>query len=416
MRAPERPNSNAAVREDIFAQLRSIKSAGRRRRTSPERQLQLPPPLHTPSLAQQNARNSPVRESGGQARRANAGHAPAPLSPHTRRLPPLFAEQRRNVASIRTVCTGLGDILQQLDVDFARVGVSLPSPTAAVDGAVTSDMPGAATMQLLQRRARREFLSRLQQAPPGQRQSLVEEDARASSLTEEVQDEINRARLAAADEGLSDEQSVSDYAEEPDLPRFAPGARLRDEVEAMEPSLRKISECVAAMAAIEECDAGNPWWDSAMRTREMKATGIRANYHARCILRWNQRAREHFLVEAVSSNDQMARCRSDMLYLREQQGLFQQRINQSQQEQADGVEEMKTLQEQLYELSHTKGELQQKLVAAAQERRLLPDNCEDATLAELLLLLDHVNWPAAVQPDADRVKEWVRENAIPLDV
>ncbi|RNF02628.1 hypothetical protein TraAM80_06310 [Trypanosoma rangeli] len=405
MRAPKRPTSDdaAAVRESIFAQLEAIRTLSSGHHPSSELGLQ----LHAP--------NSPMRGNGGSATRGNTGHASVQLTPRTRRLPPIFAEQRRNVASIRTVCNSLREILQQLDVDFGRVSVSLPLPTAEVkDAAVGGDAPGEPIMQLLQRRSRRQLLARLQRTPS--RTQRLAEVTRGGSGVEDLQDEINRARLAAADEGLSDEQSVSDYAEEPDVPRFDPGTQLRDEVEAMEGSLRKISECVATMTAIEECDAGNSWWSSAMRTREMKATGIRANYHARCILRWNQRAREHFLVEAVASNDQMGRCRGDMLYLREQHALFQKRIELSHQEQAEVAEEMKTLQDQLYDLNRTKTELQRQLVKAAHERQLLPDDCEDATLAELLLLLDYVSWPASLQPDVDCVKAWVRENAIPLDV
>ncbi|EKF26310.1 hypothetical protein MOQ_010005 [Trypanosoma cruzi marinkellei] len=408
MRAPEPPPSNEAVRNSILAQLNTIRISGRGRH-EPSEHLQSQP-QHSSSFP-----SSPTPVSAGNGRRANMGSFSMLTTPRTRRLPPIFAEQRQNTATIRHVCGGLNEVLQKLDLDFAHVGGKIRAAIATDDVFGRPDMPGAATMRLLQLRSRRQFLARLRRTPPRERIS-TEEDTRKGDALEELHDEINRARLAAADEGLSDEQSVSDYAEEPDVPRFVPDSRLRDEVEAMEASLRKISECVTAMSAIENCDAGQPWWESAMRTREMKALGIRANYHARSIIKWNQRAREHFLVEAVTSNEQMERCRTDMLYLREQQDLFQKRIELCHEEQASTAEEMKALQEMLYDINRLKSELQQQLLGVAHERRLLPAECEDAKLAELVLLLEHVNWPAWLLPDVECVKEWVRENATPLDV
>ncbi|KAF8291031.1 hypothetical protein TcBrA4_0115150 [Trypanosoma cruzi] len=408
MWTPEPPPSKDSVRNSILAQLNTIRTAGKGRRESSEH-LQSQS-QHSPSFP-----SSPSHISTGHGRRANIGSLSSSASPRTRRLPPIFAEQRQNTARIRHVCGGLNEILQKLDLDFAHVGGKIRA-AINTDGTLgRPDMPGAATMRLLQLRSRRQFLAKLRRTPPRE-QISTEEETRKGAVSEELHDEIHRARLAAADEGLSDEQSVSDYAGEPDVPRFVPASRLRDEVEAMEASLRKISECVTAMSAIENFDAGQPWWESAMRTREMKALGIRANYHARSIIKWNQRAREHFLVEAVTSNEQMERCRTDMLYLREQQDLFQKRIELCHEEQASTAEEMKTVQELLYDINRFKSDLQQQLLGVAHERRLLPDECEDARLAELVLLLEHVNWPASLQPDVECVKEWVRENVIPFDV
>ncbi|KEG06406.1 hypothetical protein DQ04_14081000 [Trypanosoma grayi] len=427
MQSPLRPSSRDTVRESILAQLDTLRCGGHRAsdwlgsnrgtlHSNHGRQQQQPPPPPPPQKLQLlRLPSSPQHGSGlTHGRATTASFAVAPPVPNTRRLPPLFAEQWHNTAEIHSVCNGLQSTLLQLDADFARGG-----GPGALGGSPLAFAGGAAlnTLLLHQQQQRRR---RNRGASAHGRRDMGDQVSDERVLLElEVQqrmEDIQRIRIAAADEGLSDEQSVNDYAEEPDVPRFVPGIRLREEVEAMEESLRKISESIATMMAIEERDAGNPWWSSAMLTREMKASGIRANYHARRVLKWNQRAREHFLVEAVVTNEQSARCRADMLYLREQQELFLRRIELCHKAQAEIAAELAALQEALREANHAKGELQQQLVARSHERQLLPRDCEDALRAEFLLLLDYVAWPAALQADADRVKAWVRENAVPLDV
>ncbi|ORC84937.1 uncharacterized protein TM35_000391110 [Trypanosoma theileri] len=398
MGATEPPGGRGTFRDAILAQLNALKKKGEAMNPPEEEEQQQ---LH--GVGSSRGTTLPQLH-----RYPSLGFGGGPISPNTRRLPPMFAKHRQNAAQIRGVCIDLNDTLLQLNADFARGGSNIKSMNQA-------PLPGG-VQSLLQERARRALLSKRQKeytgrSPTGNRDSVNE----MSEMGQEIED-IRRARIAAADEGLSDEQSVSDYAGEPHVPRFVPGSTLREALEAMEEPLRKINESIAAMSTIDERDAGNPWWNSAMLTRDMKASGIRANYHARRLLTWIQRARERFLVEAVTTNEQSEHCRADMLYLREQEALFMQRIDSSQKMQAEAASEMAVLQEAIREANHVKSELQQKLVAAAKEEALLPSDSDDALRAEFLLLLERVVWPAALQSDVDRIRAWVQENPMPLDV
>lgn len=419
MQSSEPQPRREVLREIVLAQLDAVKQYGTTRRLPLEEQMQELQQIQT-RLQHKNASASASRYASASLHRSNVLSSGSVLQggPSTRRLPPIFAEQRKNAAEIRALCEKLNKSLVELEEETFCGGKR--------EHARRSTFLGKATMQLLQRRARRKAIMKMQNTlNEQQQQKQQKEDAEELEfdsteanvdMEHEWIDEVRRARVAAADEGLSNEQSVSDYAEEPVVPHFLPDCHLQEEVETMDESLRKVNECVAAITTVDEYDTGNQWWDSAMRTREIKMAGIRLNYHARRILRWNQRAREHFLLEAVTSNEQMERCRADLTYLREQQNLFQMRIESCHKAQTDAATEAVTLQEALSKANCVKSELQQKLLAKAHEKRLLPRDCEDALLAELLLLLDYIAWPAVLQQDVDRVKTWISENAIPLDV
>ncbi|KAH9593245.1 hypothetical protein LSM04_002545 [Trypanosoma melophagium] len=396
MRVTEPSRGRGTFRDAILAQLNTLKKKGEAANASEEGQEQQ-------RVSSSRGNNLPQLQ-----RYPSPGLGGAPISPNTRRLPPMFAKHRQNATRIRGVCIDLNETLLRLNADFARGGSSIKSMNQA-------PLPGG-VQSLLQERARRTLISKKQKDNVGK--SLTENRESAMDMTEKGQnlEDVRRARVAAADEGLSDEQSVSDYAAEPHVPRFIPGSALREALEAMEEPLRKISESIASMITIEGRDAGNPWWNSAMLTRDMKACGIRANYHARRLLMWNQRARERFLVEAVTTNEQSEHCREDMLYLREQEALFVQRIESCQKMHAEAAAEMAVLQEAIREANHVKSELQKQLVAVAQQEGLLPPYCDDGLRAEFLLLLEHVAWPAALKPDVDRIRAWVRQNSMPLDV
>ncbi|KAH8607490.1 hypothetical protein ERJ75_001408400 [Trypanosoma vivax] len=337
-------------------------------------------------------------------------------APNTRRLPPIFAEHRQITVNIETVCNELKRDLVKLEARFSRRRCVKQGDS--LEGSETHPL-----MRVVARAAAAKHKERMKEGlvmvTGGASEALGGASAEmVENYCSEVQhrEDICRVRAAAADEGLRDDQSVVDYAGEPDVPLYVPNRTIRAEIEAMEDSLKKIGECVNTMFFIDEQDSGNQWWESAMMIREMKANSIRMNYHARNVLKWFIRAQEHFLIDAVMKNEYSERCRSDLLYMREQIALFSERIDRSKELQEKAKGEIAMLKEWICEATHFRSEMLEKLLEVAQSRHLLHPECKDVQRAELMLLLEHTTWPQTLQEDVERVKQWVRENVNPIDV
>lgn len=330
-----------------------------------------------------------------------------------RRLPTIFQEQRQTTHNIDLLCTELKGQISKMEGEFGRRRRALQgSPLGDVRNRLVSRSRTPLTTTQLQK-----YKGRSDSPQDGDVSGGEGNDGNSGGVeTGPRRGDIERVRVAAADEGLRDDQSVSDYAAEPDIPMYSPGRTLRDEVEAMDDSIKKVSQCMASMMLLEEMDSGNPWWESAMLVREMKACNIRANYHVRCVLKWIVRAQEHFLLEAVSKNSQSARCSEEMVYMREQVGLFSQRIEQSRKLLTEVEAEIANLKSSLNEATVMRNELLEQLLKEACESNMLPPGSTNLQSAELVMLLEYAMWPVSLLSDVERVKAWVQSQDTQLDV
>ncbi|KAG5512491.1 hypothetical protein GH5_08457 [Leishmania sp. Ghana 2012 LV757] len=177
----------------------------------------------------------------------------------------------------------------------------------------------------------------------------------------EISDTVYRdeeVRVVAADEGDSDDQSIEDYAVDYKLPPLTSSSRLADEVAAIVACMAKMNESMKVMcdteAALRSASAA-PWWSSALRMRDMKASAARLGYHARIALSWSHRSLEQLLLQAVTLNDASVDTRTQLLQQQHHRQEFQARLRNGQQ----AVMELQA------DIAHCQGRLQAELARRA---------------------------------------------------
>ncbi|GET89911.1 hypothetical protein, conserved [Leishmania tarentolae] len=230
---------------------------------------------------------------------------------------------------------------------------------------------------------------------------------------------IQRARAAAADEGLSDDQSVEDYGVDCEVPKLTSDSCLVDQVEAIAVCMAKMKESAKVMCDTEAAAPGTsavPWWSSALRMRDMKASAARLDYHAHAALNWSKRSREQLLLQAVKLNNISVSTRSQLLEQQEHRQEFQTRLGNDQQTvtqlQADIARYQACVQTEMARRSA----LQEELLFCAQERGLVDPEERNPLKAELALLLSEREWPSpTLKKDASVVLGWLRSTSTTLE-
>lgn len=394
------------------------------------------------------------------------------LSGGSRRLPPVFAQQRETGRAIDVAVHGVNATLRSLTYDLSRVtDVHLPAETLQA----VEDSHRAYTDALAIRSGRvagsDENGNDSGRGGGGYTGGLfLPYTLRGSRLGSDWLMRLQQARAAAADECVSDMQSVADYAGDPAVPRPSRDRRTRDEMESMNESLVKIAECAAAMRAAVSGNPADrlfsfgdqdtttttatvtvpatltatatatsgggpssyPWWSSALRTRDLKAHAIRLNHHARRALLWDWRCREHLLLDAAHLNHNSERCRMDLIRLQSQLAIFAQRHTDSEVATRTLQEEAALLQTALAEAGERRGAMQLQLLESARLLGLVPDGSAasnssngnnndhngngprpksgsgEPLSAELALLVLGYAWPRELRADAARALDWLR--------
>nr|CCC89467.1 conserved hypothetical protein [Trypanosoma congolense IL3000] len=345
----------------------------------------------------------------GKARSSDPPKKGKGYSSRDRTLPAIFAEQRQTSYKVDLLCTELKGAISKMEFEYVRRRRALQA--GAFDdlrshaGTNARPAPSAAKLQ--------KYRERCTTSEDGEVAiDCTVNDSGGDAPRGRCSADVHRVRIAAADEGLRDDQSVADYAAEPDVPLYGAGRTLRSEIEVMDDSIKKVSHCVASMSQLEEMDSGTPWWESAMLVREMKALSIRGNYHVRNILRWSLCAQDHFLMDVVSKNAQSARCSEEMVYMREQVGLFEKRNEQSKKVLAEAEAEIDALKESLVKASQVKSGMLEKVLELAQETGRVPQSCTSVQCAEMVMLLEHTKFPVILHADVERVKAWLQRRTV----
>ncbi|KAG5475490.1 hypothetical protein LSCM1_03610 [Leishmania martiniquensis] len=361
-------------------------------------------PLPPSAALHQLAHGVGTSSTGGAVQRNDGA---AVLAASRNGLPDVFHEQAQTVQLMERTATEMQQTLQQLHHYLAlhakwriEAGRDAGSHTASAPARRPSAKP-----ELVAHQAGR--------ATAAQQHSIADNDL----LTEAAR--IQRARVVAADEGDSDDQSVEDYATDYTLPPLTSDSRLADEVAAIAARVAKMNESVKVMgdteAALPSASAV-PWWSSALRMRDMKASAVRLGYHARAALSWSQRSLEQLLLQAVALNNASVDTRTHLLQQHHHSQEFQARHRDRQeavmQLQADITYYQGRLQAELAR----RASLQEELCLRAQERGLLDPDDHNPLKAELTLLLAEREWPSQeLKRDADTVLDSLRFISMALE-
>ncbi|CAD2212796.1 hypothetical protein AGDE_10747 [Angomonas deanei] len=225
---------------------------------------------------------------------------------------------------------------------------------------------------------------------------------------------VARARVAAADEGACDTQSIPDYAADPVVPRLAPEETVGSAVVHVEEALEKIKACAEGLTLVER-DRDLVWWASALRTRDVKSHSVRANYHARAARMWCQRGMQQLLLESTYLNTTSKKSKDDIMKLRKQLEDLNHLYESTKERCATLTSETFELQSMIDEVGEHRMMLQQSLLAEVHERHLIPEENDDVLCAELSLLLQTTHFPPGVAEDAEKVSEWLKHNSTPLE-
>ncbi|KAK7198036.1 hypothetical protein NESM_000759200 [Novymonas esmeraldas] len=376
-----------------------------------------PPPLSTSAAAPPPPLTGVVAPSpGGVILRS--GRAVV-LSANSRRLPHVFRDQARAVRSVEETTTGMLQTLQHLHRDLVfhakgRADGGHGSATAATHQPNTPAATAAAAAARLSTADDSEPPTPLAgETTAALQRRIAEADARAEAVR------VQRARAAAADEGASDDQSVEDYGVDGVVPPLTSESRLADEVAAIAVALGKMRESAAVMCSTEAAapsTSAAPWWSSALRMRDMKASAARLDYHAHAALNWSHRAREQLLLQAAMLNNISTDTRTQLLQQQHHWQEFQERLRDGQlavtQLQADIAQHQARVQAEMVR----RAALQEELRVSAQERGLVDVEEQNPLKAELALLLEEREWPSrTLKRDADVVVEWLRSVSTALE-
>ncbi|KAG5501146.1 hypothetical protein GH5_04742 [Leishmania sp. Ghana 2012 LV757] len=329
------------------------------------------------------------------------------LSASCRGLPDVFREQAQTVRSMEMTAAEMQHTLQQLhqyltlharrrieeERDAGGHSVSAARRRPSADWTSIAPLTGEAAAL--------------------QQHAVADSD----SLSEAVR--IRRARAAAADEGDSDDQSVEDYAVDYKLPPLTSDSRLADEVAAIVACMAKMNESVKVMcdteAALPSASTA-PWWSSALRMRDMKASAARLGYHARTALSWSHRSLEQLLLQAVILNNASVDTRTQLLQQQQHRQEFQARLRHGQQTVTELQSDIAHCQGRLQAELARRAALQEELCLRARERGLLDPDDHNPLKAELALLLAEREWPSpALKRDARIVLNSLRSISMALE-
>ncbi|CAG9576869.1 conserved hypothetical protein [Leishmania major strain Friedlin] len=230
---------------------------------------------------------------------------------------------------------------------------------------------------------------------------------------------IQRARAAAADEGLSDDQSVEDYGVDCEVPRLTSDSCLADEVAAIAVCMAKIKESAKVMYDTEAAAPSTstaPWWSSALHMRDMKASAARLDYHARTALSWSHRSREQLLLKAVMLNNVSVSTRTQLLDQQQHWQEFQTRLRDGQETVMHLQADIARYQARVQAEMARRAALQEELRLCSQERGLVDPGEHNPLKAELALLLEEREWPSdTLKKDASVVLDWLRSVSTTLE-
>ncbi|GET85499.1 hypothetical protein, conserved [Leishmania tarentolae] len=159
-----------------------------------------------------------------------------------------------------------------------------------------------------------------------------------------------------------------------------------------------------------------PWWSSALRMRDMKASAARLDYHAHAALIWSKRSREQLLLQAVKLNNISVSTRTQLLQQQEHRQGFQTRLGNDQQTvmqlRADIARYQACVQP---EMARPSALQEEPLLSCAQERALVDPEERNPLKAELALLLSEREWPSqTLKKDASAVLGWLRSASTAL--
>ncbi|CAC9500974.1 Heat_shock_protein_100_kDa [Leishmania infantum] len=230
---------------------------------------------------------------------------------------------------------------------------------------------------------------------------------------------IQRARAAAADEGLSDDQSVEDYGVDCEVPPLTSDSRLVDEVAAIAVCMAKMKESAKVMYDTEATAPSTstaPWWSSALHMRDMKASAARLDYHAHTALNWSHRSMEQLLLQAVMLNNVSVSTRTQLLEQQQHWQEFQTRLRDGQQTVTQLQADIARYQARVQAEMARRAALQEELRLCAQERGLVDPGERNPLKAELALLLEEREWPSpTLKKDASVVLDWLRSVSTTLE-
>ncbi|KPI83264.1 hypothetical protein ABL78_7709 [Leptomonas seymouri] len=379
-----------------------------------------------------------ARHSRRQRKRApvsgNAGRAPLPsfgspvhhqssavslrngravvLSANGRRLPPAFYEQARVLGNVEATAAEVQSTLQKLRRNLA-VRSRKPSDACSNARGSSSAHVGGRENTAGSAGSPYDLSSGLDRGVGGTltssaaRQRLIAaEEAKMEKLR------VQRARVAAADEGASDDRSVEDYGVDCEVPPLSGESHLASEVAFVAEHFAKTKDSALAMAEVEELaptTSAAPWWSSALRLRDMKASAARLGYHARAALNWSYRAREQLLLQVAHLNNISASIRSQLLQQQQRLQEFQTRLRDGHQAVTQMQAAIAQWQVHAQTESGRRAELQEELLARAREIAVVDASERNHLKAELALLLTEREWPSpSLQRDAQAVLEWLR--------
>ncbi|KAG5487206.1 hypothetical protein CUR178_08219 [Leishmania enriettii] len=183
--------------------------------------------------------------------------------------------------------------------------------------------------------------------------------------------------------------------------------------------MAKMNESVKVMrdteAALPSASAA-PWWSSALRIRDMKASAARLGYHARTALSWSHRSLEQLLLQAVILNSASADTRTQLLQQQHHEQEFQARLSHCQQALMELQANVAHCQGRLQAESARRAALQEELCLRARERGLLDPDDHSPLKAELALLLAEREGPSpALKRDARIVLNSLRSISMALE-
>lgn len=362
------------------------------------------PPLSTSAPPDHAANDVSSSSTGGLVLRSGGAAA---LSTNTHGLPRPFHEQALAVRSVEVTAIEMQRTLQQLQHDLAFYAKRRIEAEREAGGHLASA-------------PRHRPSSDSESVTPLQSETTAAPQRRMANpdvLSEAAR--IQRARAAAADEGLSEDQSVEDYGVDCEVPRLTSDSRLVDEVAAIAVCMAKMKDSAQAMHDVEAAAPSAlmaPWWSSALHMRDMKASAARLDYHAHTALNWSHRSREQLLLQAVMLNNVSVSTRKQLLEQQQHWQEFQTRLRDGQQTVTQLQADIARYQARVQAEMARRAALQEELRLRAQERGFVDPGERNPLKVELALLLEEREWPShTLKRDARVVLDWLRSVSTTLE-
>lgn len=314
------------------------------------------------------------------------------LSSESRSMPPAFTNFKRIVHTTEKQLSAVADTVTELQNAFSFVAdLQLPTETllALEDG----------------HKEYRSMLTRSRPATFGKNLGSAKA-AKNPEKEEEWNMKVLRARAAAADEGYEENQSVEDYAVADLNSAVERPPGLEELIEEIGNEIVKLGESGERLIQWERA-SDLQWWSSAERTRLIKVSAVRANYHARVAFKWSVLCRHQFFQQVSYLNSHSRKCRDELVKLREQLVAFESRTLETQKVLLQVTTDMELLSTKFQEGADRRAKLQEEMKEKARELQIAPPDC-DSVNAELALLIKSYIWPPELQLDAERVLQWIR--------